>query len=119
MNKKTKRQALFMALSSKARDKELMVLDNLAFSEPKTKIAANTLRALSGKLDGYKETKTKKDKILLVTPKTNKSMIRATNNLPFTQVLSADSLNVKDVLEKKYMILLKDAVPVIEKTYKI
>lgn len=119
INKKTKRKALFMALSSKVNDKELMVLEALQFKTPKTKLAAETIKKLSAKLDGYKESKRKRDSILLITPDQGRNVMRATNNLPFVEVLSAKSLNIKDVLAKKYMILLKDAVPVIEKTYKI
>ena len=119
INKKMKRRALFMALSSKVGDRELLVLDALNFETPKTKIAANTLKVLSAKLDGYRESKKKRDSILLVTPGQDKNIIRAVNNLPFIEMLSADSLNIRDVLAKKYTILLKDAVPVIEKTFRL
>jgi ribosomal protein L4 len=96
-----------------------MIIDNLLFDGPKTKIAANTIKTLSTKLDGYKVTKKKHDSILFVMPGTDRMVIRAMNNLPRTQILSADSLNVKDVLEKKYLILLKDAIGVIERTYQL
>lgn len=119
INKKTKRRALFMALSSKVKDRELMVLDVLNFETPKTKIAAGVLKTLSTKLDGYKENKRKKDKIVLVTPDQNRDAVRAINNLPFAVLMPANSLNVRDILAKKYIILLKDAVSVIEKTYKL
>ena len=114
-----KRQALFMALSSKVKDKELLVLDALNFETPKTKIATNTLKVLSTKLDGYRESKKKRDSILLIMPSQDKNITRAVNNLPFFETLSADSLNIKDVLAKKYMILLKEAIPIIEKTFRI
>lgn len=119
VNKKTKRKALFMVLSGKARDKELMVLDNLKFEQLKTKQAVVAFNAISAKLDNYKSAKKKRDSILLVTPGSDKNLIRVTGNLPFANVLSADSLNVKDLLEKKYLILLKDALPVIEKTFRL
>ncbi len=119
INKKMRRKALFMALSSKIKDKELMVLDSLKFEMPKTKIAMNTIKLLSSKLDGYKKTKKKTDSILLVMPGQDKDIIRSVNNLDFLGVLSAESLNIIDVLTKKYLVLLKDAVPVIEKTFKI
>lgn len=119
INKKMKRRALFMALSSKVGDKELLVLDALNFETPKTKVAANTLKTLSAKLDGYRESKKKRDSILLVTPGQDKKNIRAVNNLPFIEMLPANSLNIKDVLSKKYLILLKDAVSIIEKTFRL
>ena len=137
INKKMKRTALFMALSSKLKDKELMVLEDLRFEAPKTKLAVNMFKLLLAKLDPersredsqrastsygvdqYGESKKKRDSILLVMPGQDKSIARATGNLPFVETLSADSLNVKDVLAKKYMILLKDAMPVIEKTFRL
>jgi len=119
INKKMKRNALFMALSSKIKDKELMVLDGFKFEAPKTKAAAGVIRALSSKMEGYRASKKKMDSILLVTDGRDKTTVRVFNNLPFVGMLSADSLNIKDILSKKYLVLLKDAVPVIEKTFRI
>lgn len=119
INKKMKRRALFMALSSKIKDKELMVLDSLKFNVSKTKAGANTMKALSSKMEGYRASKKKMDSILLITSNQDKMVTRAFDNLPFLEMLSANSLNIKDVLSKKYLVLLQDAVPIIEKTYKI
>ncbi|MEK7154366.1 MAG: 50S ribosomal protein L4 [Patescibacteria group bacterium] len=119
INKKTKRKALFMALSSKVQDKELMLLDGLKLNAPKTKEALGVINGLSGKMTGYKNTKKKRDSILFVMPEKDKMILQAVGNLPFMETTDAKSLNVKDLLEKKYLILLKDAVPIIEKTYKL
>lgn len=119
INKKTKRKALFMVLSSKVQDNELMLLDNLKLIVPKTKEALGVINNLSGKMTGYKNTKKKRDSILFVMPERDKTILRAISNLPFVETLDAKSLNVKDLLEKKYLVLLKDAVPIIEKTYKL
>jgi len=119
INKKMKRKALFMALSSKAKDKELLLLDNLKMSASKTKEALSVINALSEKMEGYKKAKEKRDSVLFVIPGKDRTILQATNNLPFVEVLDARSLNVQDLLEKKYLILLKDAVPVIEKTFRL
>ncbi len=133
INKKMKRLALFMALSSKIIDKELIVLDGLKFDVPKTKAGANVMKVLSAKLNNQREVnpdaggsglrlkrrRKKMDSILFVTPNQDKTTLRAFNNLPFVNMLSADSLNIKDVLSKKYLVLLQDAVPVIEKTFEL
>lgn len=119
INKKMKRQALFMALSSKVKDKELIMLDGLKFEMPKTKAGASVMKALSAKMEGYRATKKKMDSVLVVTPSQDKVISRAFNNLPFIGMLSADSLNIRDILSKKYLILLQDAVSVIEKTFRI
>lgn len=119
INKKTKRKALFMALSSKFTDKELMLLDSLKLNAPKTKEALSVINGLSGKMTGYKNMKKKRDSILFVMPEKDKMILQAVNNLPFVETTDAKSLNVRDLLEKKYLILLKDAVPVIEKTFRL
>ena len=119
INKKTKRKALFMVLSSKVQDKELMLLDGLKLNAPKTKEALGVINGLSGIMVGYKNTKKKRDSILFVMPEKDKMILQAVSNLPFVETMDAKSLNVRDLLEKKYLILLKDAVPVIANTYKL
>ncbi len=117
INKKAKKKALFMTLSSKVRDGQLMVVDSISLAEPKTKKMKEVLDKIAVNLSGYKKTKVKQDSILLVYPQSNSNLIRTTNNLPFVKTSRADNLNMADILEKKYLVLLKDAVPVIEKTY--
>lgn len=115
INKHMKRQALFMTLSSKVTDHEFLMLDDFKPENFKTKEALNIFKGLSGNLPGYRLDK--KQSILLVTPKPDKNIRRAVNNLSFAETASADSLNVRQVLENKYLILLKDSIKVIEKTY--
>jgi large subunit ribosomal protein L4 len=119
INKKMKRKAVFMVLSSKARDKELILLDILKLNTPKTKEALSVIDRFSEKLAGYKKAKKKRDSILLVMPEKNETISRAVNNLPFVETIEARNLNVKDLLEKKYLVLLKDAIPVIERTFRL
>ena len=119
INKKMKRKAIFMVLSSKANDKELMLLDDLKLNTPKTKEAFSVIDKLSEKLVGYKRTKKKRDSILLVIPERNETILQAVNNLPFVETIEARNLNVRDLLEKKYLVLLKESIPVIERTFKM
>lgn len=119
INKKMKRKALFMALSSKVKDKEFMVLEDLKFSEAKTKEAARILNTLTAKFGGYRLGKKKRDTVLLILPSPGQTVKRAMNNLPYLDILSADSLNTVDILKNKYTILTKDSVAVIEKTYRV
>ena len=119
INKNAKRKALFMALSSKTKDNQILVLDRLNLAEAKTKNMAGILDKLSLKLEGYRKTKNKRDSILLVAPKPDTSVLRTVRNIPYIALIKADSLNVKDILEKKYLLLLKDSISMIESTYKI
>ncbi len=117
INKKAKQKALFMALSSKVKDGQLMVLDSISLIEAKTKKMKEIIDKISVNLPEYKKSRKKTSSILLVQSDSDKFLIRAARNLDFAKVVRADGLNTIDVLEKKYLVLLKNAIPVIEKTY--
>ncbi|TSC74401.1 MAG: large subunit ribosomal protein L4 [Parcubacteria group bacterium Gr01-1014_44] len=119
INKKMKRKALFMALSGKAGDQQLMVLDGLKIEKPKTKLIDQILKNLSGKFKEYKISKKKKDRLMLVLPDTDKDLERAVRNLAYAKILSAKSLNILDVLNNKFLLLTQEAIPVIKEHYKI
>ncbi len=112
INKKMKQKALFMALSSKVRDNEMILLDKLEIAEIKTKAMTDILNNLKNNL---KKDLTKS--VLIVLPKTDLNIIRANNNIPKTKTIRADSLNVLDVLNYKYFLILQDSIDVIKKTY--
>ena len=108
VNKKMKQKALFMVLTSKYKDNELILLDKLEIKEPKTKLMAEILENILKK-------KTKS--ALIVTPKKNENIIRANKNIPYSKTLRADSLNILDLLSFKYLLMPKEAIKVIEETY--
>jgi len=117
INKKVKRKALFMVLSSKVKDKELIVLEDLKLKEPKTKLMGELISKLFKKI---LPTVTRQAKsILVVTTKKDKDIIRANRNLAYTKTISANSLNVIDLLSFKYLLLDRQAIKLIEKTYEI
>lgn len=119
VNKKIKRKAIFMVLSGKVKDQQILVLDQVSLDESKTKVLAGILETVSKKLKGYKSSKTKRDRLLVIFPAHEPKVKRAIGNLEFAKVLSAKSLNVVDLLSSKYLLLTKDAIPIIEETYKI
>lgn len=108
INKKAKRKALFMALSSKVQDKELIVLDELK-TEAKTKKISDLLKKL---IKGEK-----RQNVLIVVSKKDENFLKAVRNINYAKPLAADSLNVLDLLSFKYLLLDKEAVKVIQKTY--
>lgn len=119
INKTMKRQALFMVLSSKVKDKEFLVLEDLRFANLKTKEAISFFKQITPRLTGYRQNKQGSDSILLITPAADRGIVRTINNLPFASVKPANSLNIKEILENKYLIMLQGAVKIIEQTYKI
>lgn len=129
LNKKMKKKALFMVLSEKAKGGEIVVLDDLRFTEAKTKNMAEIMGGLAAKLviipkeaaSAKKNNKTtsfpKRMKALIIIPAKDDMLARASRNLPNIDILRADSLNIKDLLSFPYLILLKESVTMMKKTY--
>jgi len=118
INKKMKRKALFMVLTSKVKDKELILIDSLELKEPKTKLLVEILKNLLKKVVKKKDFKNDKNlKVLLVLPKKDDKLIKASRNIPKTKTILADSLNVLDLLSYKYLFMPKEAIGVIKQTY--
>ncbi len=112
VNKKMKRGALFMTLTSKVKDKELVLLDKIELAENKTKLMAEVFKNLKDKL--------KKDlnkSTLVVLPTTDLKISRVVKNIPKIKTIRADSLNVLDILNHKHLVMLQDSIKVIKKTY--
>ena len=114
VNKKVKRKALCMVLSSKVRDKELVLIDNLEISEIKTKKMSQFLVNLSKKI--------KKDLnkgTLIISPKKDEKISRASRNIPKIKVIAANNLNILDILSYKYLLLSQpqDIIGLMRETY--
>lgn len=107
VNKKAKRQALWMALSDKVAHGSMSVLEALTVSTPKTKHAA----AVFAKLPSAKKT-------LFVVNGSQPVMMRMVRNLPRITMTSAQSLNLVDVLNHSNVVFLKDAVAAFEGIYR-
>jgi large subunit ribosomal protein L4 len=87
---KMRRAALRSALSVKAAEFGIVVVDVLTLPEPKTKLMAKALNALTGEA-----------KTLVLIPEKSASydvVVRATNNIPGAKVLMAGYLNIRDLL---------------------
>lgn len=113
INKKMKRRALFMVLTSKVKDKELIVLDELELKESKTKLMENILKNLFKK----DNKKNKPASVLVTISKKDKNVFLANRNISNTKTITADSLNILDLLSFKYLLTTKKSIKVIEKTY--
>ena len=112
INKQMKRLALLMVLSGKARDNEIVILNDLKIEEPKTKLMANIVKSLKLKV------KSDLDKgVLIAMQAKDEKIIRAARNIPKIDTIGASSLNVVDLLAKKYLLMPKAAMEVLKKTY--
>jgi large subunit ribosomal protein L4 len=101
--KKVRALALRHALSSKAKDGSLIVVDNVALSDPKTAALRETL----GKI-GVTHA------LVIAGAEVDKNFGLAARNIPNVDVLPNAGLNVYDVLRRKTLVLTKDAVAAIQ-----
>lgn len=109
LNKKAKSKALFMGLSDKASTGHLMVVDSITMPEAKTKAFASLLKGFA------KETK--KNKFLFVVPGADKVLTKSSRNISGVNPVLATSLNIVDILKADTLLMMKDSLPIIEKTY--
>ncbi|TSC91592.1 MAG: large subunit ribosomal protein L4 [Parcubacteria group bacterium Licking1014_17] len=118
INRKVQRAALFMALSSKVKDKELMILDSFTPSELKTKQAVKIIDSVQKVMQNFKRTKKIKDSLSFIVPPADMTFRRMLKNVPKVAIIPADSLNARDVLKNKCLVIMKNAIKVISATYK-
>ena len=106
MNKKEKRAALKSALTDKAQNNNLIVVDELKFDEIKTKKFAEVMNNL-------KATR----KALVVLADNDKNVVLSARNLAEANTTLTNTLNVYDIVNAKTLVLTKDAVAKIEEVY--
>jgi len=104
INKKMKQAAIFSALSKKLTDGELKVIESLAITEPKTKLATKTIYVFA-------------KNALIIPAVSNKNIYRASANIPKVKSISPKSLNIYDILCYKNILLEKEAIEVIDNHY--
>jgi large subunit ribosomal protein L4 len=105
MPRKMRRAALCSALSAKAAQEGIVVLDTLTLEEPKTKLMAQALNRLVGDSSA----------LILIPQKTVSYdlVVRSTNNLPEAKTLLASYLNIRDLLGYDKVVLPLDALDVL------
>ena len=106
MPKKMRQLALRCALSAKAADEELMVLEELKLDEPKTKQMVQILTALG--VDSS---------ALVVTPEPEENLIKSARNLKGIKTTPANLLNVLDILSYKLILITVNAVRRVEELW--
>ena len=135
MNKKTRRVALFSALSDKVANGNLVVVDAITLEKPSTKTMVEmfstfgfeksyektykTIAVVDGKPVYGKETRTatKPLSALVVLDTVDAAVIRSCNNIPTAKTTQASTLNVYDVLNADKLVLTVEAVKKLEEVY--
>lgn len=105
MPRKMRRAALRSALSVKASENSIVVVDELALTDVKTRVMAGVLNNLVGQ-----------DTALVIIPEkaTFEEVIRSTNNLPGTKVLLASYINIRDLLKYQKLVFPLASLNVVE-----
>jgi len=106
LTKKVKRLALKSALSSKVIDNNVMVLDEINFSEIKTKNMVNVLNNLKLETNA-----------LIVLGDKNENVVRSAKNIPNVKTAYVNTINVYDILKYNKFIMTKEAAAKIEEVY--
>ena len=106
LNKKVKKLAMLSALSSKVKDGDMIVLDNISVEEYKTKTIVNMLKALGAD-----------KKAMIVMPSVDEKLIQSASNIPGVQTALVNTINVYDILNHDKFIIVKSAVEKLEEVY--
>ena len=106
LNKKLKKLALKSALSAKVADKELIVVDEFKFEEPKTKEMVKVLENI--KAD---------KKALIVMDEKDDNVVRSAHNIPGVRTALVSTMNVYEIVNHYTLVLTKAAAKKIEEVY--
>ena len=109
LNKKVKQLARRSALSTRAKNDQIIVLDTLAFEAPKTKAMVEVLNNL--KIAGKK--------VLFVMPQTVTEVIKSARNIERTNVTTAGELNTYAIMNANVVVFVKDAIAKLEETFNV
>ena len=104
LNKKVKQLARRSALTYKAQENAIIVIEDFSFEAPKTKEFINIAKNL--KVDGKK--------LLMVLPESNKNVYLSARNLQRSEVMLASSLNAYKVLNADVLVVTENSLKVID-----
>ena len=103
ISRKSKKLAIKSVLTERFKNQNISVVDSITLEQPKTKEAAAILKKMS-----------LPNKTLFIISEKNENFQLAVRNLPYTNVLLVDGLNVFDLLKHEKIVCTKDALQKIE-----
>lgn len=106
LNKKVRRLAMKSVFSSKVREENLIVVDEIKIEEFKTKPVIEMLRALGADC-----------KTLVVAAEKNEKFIKSAANIPGVKTALTNTINVYDIVNAKKLVVAKDAIAKLEEVY--
>ena len=107
VNKKVKRKGLYTALSKRASEDRIIIIDKGKYESPATKLISLTLKAIG--IYG--------EDILLLHEGKDENFYKSCRNIKNLNILEASRANAHSVLEKDWVVITTDALPVIEEVF--
>jgi large subunit ribosomal protein L4 len=107
LNKKVRQLARKSALSYKAKEKAIIVLEDMKFEEPKTKnlVDLNVALKISDK------------KSLFVLSEQNKNLYLSSRNLKSTEVVTASDINTYEIMRASTLVLFESSLNILDKIF--
>jgi large subunit ribosomal protein L4 len=106
VNRKVRQLAMRSALSLKATEDRMLILENGNLESPKTK----AMLAFLGKIEATR-------KPLMVIHESNENVYRSAANIPGAKVLHVDSINVYDILNHEHLIMTAESAQKLQEVY--
>ena len=106
LNKKTRRLALKSALSAKAAEAAIVVIDSIKMETPKTAEFAKFLKAVGAE-----------NKALVVTAAADANVVKSGRNIPGCEITFANLLNVYDIVNANKLVIDQEALAKIEEVF--
>jgi large subunit ribosomal protein L4 len=107
LTKKMRRKALFMALTTKANDNKIIVVDDFKMEAPKTKQMIEILAKLPAK-DGT---------VLVVLPESDINVELSASNIPYVKAIHLSSLNILELARYEYLLTTEAGLKAIEELF--
>ncbi|WP_342258806.1 MULTISPECIES: 50S ribosomal protein L4 [unclassified Spiroplasma] len=107
VNKKVRQLAIRSALSIKAKELNLVILDKFAFSKPSTKEMLSVMKNI----------KIEDQKTLIVTKEHEEIVVKSAGNIPGVKTLDFQKMNIFDLLNATKLVVTEETVNKIEEVY--
>jgi large subunit ribosomal protein L4 len=104
--RKMRRLAIQSALSDKAANDQIIVLDELVLDEPRTRVVVEMLDSLPVERN-----------VLFLMPERDENLVRSVRNIPTAKVQHVSSINVVELLKHEYLIMPFEALRQLEQTF--
>lgn len=112
INQKAKQKALFMVLSDRLAENNLVVVDDLAFKDFKTKDFNKLISNIEEKV-----LKTKRRDILVINGSKEEKTFFSARNLEHVKIINPENINALEILNSKYLLVDEEFIKYLEKTY--